>query len=266
MPVDEVYLLPTRGPLEANLDLIRQLESMGISIHLRLSPFEKTISRLELEEAAGGDYLRFTTAPRSGTALLAKRLFDVAVASVLLLLLSPLLLVAALLVRLTSRGAAIFRQERAGMGGRAFTLYKFRTMVQGAEKDRAKLEDQNEMEGPVFKIKADPRVTGLGKVLRKTSIDELPQLWNVLKGDMSLVGPRPLPTYEVEKFEPWQRRRMTMRPGITCLWQISGRNKVTTFVEWMRLDLEYVDRWSLGLDLKILLKTIPAVLGARGAY
>jgi exopolysaccharide biosynthesis polyprenyl glycosylphosphotransferase len=266
MPVDEIYLLPPPGPLEQNLDLIRQCESMGISVHLRLAPFEKTISRLELVEAAGGDYLRFTTAPRSGTGLAAKRLLDVVGASLLLLLLSPLLLLAALLVKLTSRGPAVFRQERAGMNGRAFTLYKFRTMVEGAEKDRARLEGQNEMDGPVFKIKADPRITWLGKILRKTSVDELPQLWNVVKGDMSLVGPRPLPLYEVEKFEPWQRRRMSMRPGITCLWQVMGRNRVTSFAEWMRLDLEYVDRWSLGLDFNILLKTVPAVLGARGAY
>src|SRR5882672_10377033 len=266
MPEDEVYLLPSGGPLEGNLDLIRQCESMGMTVHLRLAPFEKTISRLELEEAAGGDYLRFTTAPRSGTALFAKRLLDVVGASLLLLLLAPFLLFVALIVKLSSRGPAVFRQERAGMNGRDFTLYKFRTMVEGAEKDRAGLESKNEMEGPVFKIKEDPRVTGLGRFLRRSSLDELPQLWNVVKGDMSLVGPRPLPTYEVEKFEPWQRRRMSMRPGITCLWQVKGRNKVSTFVEWMRLDLEYVDRWSLALDLKILLKTIPAVLAARGAY
>jgi exopolysaccharide biosynthesis polyprenyl glycosylphosphotransferase len=266
MPVDEIYLLPPLGPLEQNLDLIRQCESMGTTVHLRLAPFEKTISRLELVEAAGGDYLRFTTAPRSGTGLAAKRMLDLVGAVFLLVVLSPLLLLVALLVRLTSRGPAIFRQERAGMNGRTFTLYKFRTMVDGAEKDRAQLEQQNELDGPAFKIKADPRVTGLGKFLRKSSIDELPQLWNVIKGDMSLVGPRPLPTYEVEKFEPWQRRRMSMRPGITCLWQVMGRNRVTSFAEWMRLDLEYVDRWSLTLDLNILLRTVPAVLGARGAY
>jgi exopolysaccharide biosynthesis polyprenyl glycosylphosphotransferase len=266
MPIDEVYLLPSSGPLEKYLDLIRRCEAMGMTLHLRLAPFEKTISRLELAEVGGGDYLRFTTAPRSSSALFAKRLLDVVGSSVLLVILSPLILLIAVLVKLTSRGPAIFRQDRAGMNGRTFTLYKFRTMVEGAEKDRAGLEAQNEMEGPVFKIKEDPRITGLGRFLRKMSIDELPQLWNVVKGDMSLVGPRPLPTYEVDKFEPWQRRRMTMRPGITCLWQVSGRNKLTTFAEWMRLDLEYVDRWSLGLDLKILLRTIPAVLGGRGAY
>ncbi len=265
-PVDEVYLLPTSGPLEGNLELIRRCESVGMMVHLRLTPFEKTISRLELGEIAGGDYLRFTTAPKSGVALTAKRILDVLVASLLLVILSPFLLLVGLLVRLTSRGPAIFRQERAGRNGRVFTLFKFRTMAEGAEQERAGLESKNEMEGPVFKIRNDPRVTGLGKFLRKTSIDEIPQLWNVVKGDMSLVGPRPLPIYEVEKFEAWQRRRMSMRPGITCLWQVSGRSRVTSFSEWMKLDLEYVDQWSLSLDLKILLRTIPAVLGTRGAY
>lgn len=265
-PVDEVFLLPTAGPLEGNLELIRRCESMGMVIHLRLAPFEKTISRLELGEIGGGEYLRFTTAPKSGVALTAKRILDVVAASVLLLLLSPFLLLVGLLVRLTSRGPAIFRQERAGRNGRVFTLFKFRTMAQGAEKARAGMEALNEMDGPVFKVKDDPRVTGLGRFLRKASIDELPQLWNVVKGDMSLVGPRPLPLYEVEKFESWQRRRMSMRPGITCLWQVSGRSGVTSFSEWMRLDLEYVDQWSLALDAKILLRTIPAVLGTRGAY
>jgi lipopolysaccharide/colanic/teichoic acid biosynthesis glycosyltransferase len=152
------------------------------------------------------------------------------------------------------------------MNGRPFTLYKFRTMVEGAEKKRTELESQNELDGPAFKIKEDPRVTGLGRVLRKLSLDELPQLWNVVKGDMSLVGPRPLPVYEVEKFERWQRRRMSMRPGITCIWQIRGRNRVTSFDEWMKMDLEYVDRWSLGLDFRILVLTVPAVLAGRGAY
>jgi exopolysaccharide biosynthesis polyprenyl glycosylphosphotransferase len=266
MPVDEVFLLPSAGTLESQLDLVRQCESIGMSVHLRLTPFEKTLSRLELVEAGGGDYLRFTTAPKSGPALLAKRVMDVVIALLMLLLLSPLLLLMGLLVTLTSKGPAIFRQKRAGMSGRVFTLYKLRTMVEGAEKSRDKLEAKNEMDGPVFKIKEDPRITGLGRFLRKTSIDELPQLWNVVRGDMSLVGPRPLPIYEVEKFEPWQRRRMSMRPGLTCLWQVCGRNRVVSFAEWMKLDLEYVDRWSLALDLQILLQTIPAVLGARGAY
>jgi exopolysaccharide biosynthesis polyprenyl glycosylphosphotransferase len=266
MPVDDVFLIPSGGPLEQHVDLIHQCETMGMTVHLKLAPFERMISRLELVEAAGGDYLKFTTTPKNEAALVAKRILDVAAAGLALILLTPLLLLVALLVKLTSKGPVIFLQQRAGMNGRAFTLYKFRTMVEGAEKERETLQAQNELDGPAFKIKRDPRITPLGKILRMTSIDEFPQFWNVIRGDMSLVGPRPLPLYEVEKFEPWQRRRMSMRPGITCLWQISGRSRVISFAEWMKLDLEYVDRWSLGLDLQILLRTVPAVLGARGAY
>ncbi len=265
-PVDEVYLLPQEGALDRQRALVEQCEIMGITVHLRLAPFERMLSRLEIHESAGTPFLSFSTAPRNGAGLVVKRLMDFSGALAMLALLSPFLALVGLLIRLTSRGPAVFRQDRSGMNGRVFTLYKFRTMTLGAEKQRSGLEAQNEMQGPVFKIKDDPRVTGLGKWLRKSSIDELPQLWNILKGDMSLVGPRPLPVYEVEKFERWQRRRMAMRPGITCLWQIMGRNRVTDFSEWMKLDLEYVDRWSLGLDLKILLRTIPAVLGGRGAY
>jgi exopolysaccharide biosynthesis polyprenyl glycosylphosphotransferase len=265
-PVDEVYLLPRSDRIDPYRALIEQCEAMGMTVHLRLSTYEHMLSRIELHSMGGADFLMFTTKSRSAVQLGLKRLLDVLVSLTMLLLLSPLLIVVALLVKLTSRGPVVFRQDRAGMSGRVFTLYKFRTMRQGAELERAALESKNEMDGPVFKIKEDPRITGLGSILRKTSIDELPQLWNVVKGDMSLVGPRPLPVYEVEKFERWQRRRMTMRPGITCLWQVMGRNRVTDFAEWMKLDLDYVDRWSFALDVAILLKTVPAVLGGRGAY
>ncbi len=265
-PIDEVYLLPKGDQIDPYRPLIEKCEAMGITVHLRLTAYERLLSRVELHTMGGAEYLMFSTAPRSVVQLGLKRALDLAGSLAALLLLSPLLLLVAILVKLTSRGPAIFAQERAGMNGRVFTLYKFRTMRQGAELERAGLESKNELDGPAFKIKEDPRITGLGKFLRKTSIDEFPQFWNVLKGDMSLVGPRPLPVYEVEKFESWQRRRMTMRPGITCLWQIMGRNRVTSFAEWMKLDLEYVDRWSLGLDVKILLKTVPAVLIGRGAY
>jgi len=265
-PVDEVYLLPQTGTLEGCREIVERCELMGIMVHLRLAPFERVISRLSVGEVAGAEYLTFSTAPRSGMMLSVKRLIDVTGALGMLALLSPALLLVGLLVRLTSRGPAVFRQDRAGMNGRTFTLYKFRTMVEGAEQGRFTLESRNEMDGPAFKIKSDPRITRLGRFLRKNSIDELPQLLNVLKGDMSLVGPRPLPMYEVEKFDSWHRRRMTMRPGITCLWQVMGRNRVTNFAEWMKLDLEYVDRWSLGLDFKILARTIPAVVVGRGAF
>jgi lipopolysaccharide/colanic/teichoic acid biosynthesis glycosyltransferase len=170
------------------------------------------------------------------------------------------------MVKLTSPGPAIFRQRRAGLHGQPFEMLKFRTMIADAESKREELESFNVMQGPVFKLDNDPRITPLGRWLRKTSIDELPQLINVLKGEMSLVGPRPLPVYEVEKFaEAKHRRRLSMKPGLTCLWQVSGRNKVTDFQEWVRLDLEYIDHWSIILDIYILLRTIPVVIAGIGA-
>jgi lipopolysaccharide/colanic/teichoic acid biosynthesis glycosyltransferase len=194
-----------------------------------------------------------------------KRALDFLVALILLTLLSPLLAVVALLIKLTSDGPVFFLQERIGFNKRRFLVSKFRTMIPGAEAMVHQLERLNEMSGPVFKIKYDPRITPLGQFLRRTSIDELPQLWNVLKGDMSLVGPRPLPVRDYQGFnEDWQRRRFSTRPGITCLWQISGRNSIN-FDQWMKLDLQYLDEWSLWLDLKILARTIPAVLKGTGA-
>jgi lipopolysaccharide/colanic/teichoic acid biosynthesis glycosyltransferase len=175
------------------------------------------------------------------------------------------MLLALILVKIDSDGPAIFSQERIGLNKRRFRLYKFRSMVQNAEKLQAQLESLNEVKGPVFKITDDPRITGVGRFLRKTSIDELPQFFNVLKGDMSLVGPRPLPVRDYSGFNnDWQRRRFSVRPGITCLWQVSGRSSVS-FEQWMRLDIQYIDHWSLWLDIKILAKTIPAVLKGSGA-
>ena len=182
-----------------------------------------------------------------------------------LILLLPMAVIG-IVIRLTSKGPAVFRQMRAGKHGKPFVMYKFRSMADDAEMRRAEMEPFNQMNGPVFKIDQDPRITPFGRWLRRTSMDELPQLFNVLFGDMSLVGPRPLPVYEVEKFEDAaQRRRLSVKPGMTCLWQISGRNQVVDFHEWVRLDLDYIDRWSLGLDFKILLRTIPAVLSGLGA-
>lgn len=172
----------------------------------------------------------------------------------------------ALLIRLTSPGPVLFRQQRAGLNGRPFTMYKFRSMVTNAEQLKHELEQLNEMSGPVFKLTNDPRVTPIGRFLRRYSIDELPQLINVLRGEMSLVGPRPLPLDEVARFDDVaHRRRLSVKPGLTCLWQISGRSELRDFKEWVRLDLEYIDHWSLWLDFKILLRTIPVVLTAKGA-
>jgi exopolysaccharide biosynthesis polyprenyl glycosylphosphotransferase len=197
--------------------------------------------------------------------MMIKRALDVLGSLLLLLLLAPLFSIVALLIKLTSEGDVFFLQERVGYNKRKFLIYKFRTMVPNAEKMMAELENLNEVSGPVFKIKNDPRMTRLGKLLRRTSIDELPQLFNVLKGDMSLVGPRPLPVRDYQGFnEDWQRRRFSVRPGITCLWQVTGRCSIT-FEQWMKLDLQYLDEWSLWLDLKILARTIPAVLKGSGA-
>jgi exopolysaccharide biosynthesis polyprenyl glycosylphosphotransferase len=189
---------------------------------------------------------------------------DVTGSALGLAVLSPLFALVALFIKATSPGPVLFAQERMGLNGRRFKCLKFRTMIVDAEARLAELQHLNEVDGPVFKIRRDPRITKIGVFLRKASVDELPQLWNVLRGDMSLVGPRPPIPAEVEKYERWQRRRLSMRPGITCLWQISGRSNVD-FDRWMRLDLNYIDNWSLALDLVILLKTVPAVLTTRGA-
>ncbi len=263
--VDEVFLVVTQPDLGPVLKAVRECDAMGVVVHLNLPVFEEIASRLETTAVDDRNFLTFSALPPREFQLFVKRAGDIAGSLLLLLLLSPVLLVTALAVALGSPGGAIFRQQRVGRNGRTFVLYKFRTMASGAEAQRAALEAKNELDGPAFKIKDDPRVTRLGRFLRKSSLDELPQLWNVLKGDMSLVGPRPLPDYEVEKFQPWHRRRMSMRPGITGLWQISGRNEVR-FDDWMRLDLEYIDRWSLWLDAAILLRTLPAVVLRKGAY
>lgn len=198
--------------------------------------------------------------------MMVKRVIDFAGAAVLILIFGVPMLIVALAIKLTSPGPVLFRQLRSGLNGKPFTMLKFRSMVTDAEQRRHELEVLNEMSGPVFKVTNDPRVTPLGRFLRRYSIDEWPQLFNVLRGEMSLVGPRPLPVDEVKRFDDLaHRRRLSVKPGLTCLWQVSGRNNVRDFREWVRLDLEYIDNWSLWLDLKILLRTIPAVLSGTGA-
>lgn len=193
-----------------------------------------------------------------------KRAIDVVGASFGLLMASPIMAAAALAIRLDSKGPVVFTQPRAGLGGKPFRIYKFRTMIPDAEAKRAKLAKENEQDGPAFKIKDDPRITKVGKFLRKTSIDELPQLWNVLRGDMTLVGPRPLPVNESDACEGWQRRRLDVTPGLTCIWQVKGRSRVS-FAEWVRMDVTYIRRRTIWHDLSILFQTIPAVLLRRGA-
>ncbi len=211
----------------------------------------------------GRNYLTFETRLLRGGELVVKRLFDIVVSSSVLFFLFPLLAATALVVKLTSRGPVFFRQIRCGRNGRKFYLYKFRSMVINAEQKLKELKARNEMTGPVFKLTNDPRVTPVGRFLRKCSLDEFPQFWNVLKGEMSIVGPRPPLPNEVEEYEPWQRRRLSMPPGITCIWQVSGRNSIG-FEEWMEMDLRYIDNWSLWLDFKLLFLTFRAVFARTG--
>jgi exopolysaccharide biosynthesis polyprenyl glycosylphosphotransferase len=231
--------------------------------------FDLKLARAELEEIQDYVILSVYTGPMGGWPILAKRAFDFLASFCLIILLSPLFLVVAFLVKLTSPGGPVFFvQDRIGLRKRKIKVIKFRTMVPGAEERLTALERYNEASGPVFKIKNDPRVTFLGRFLRKTSIDELPQLFNVLKGDMSLVGPRPLPLRDYAGFsQDWHRRRFSVKPGITCLWQIHGRASLSQpFEKWMQMDMDYIDRWSLWLDFKILAQTLPAVIHGKGAY
>ncbi|HET9227310.1 MAG TPA: sugar transferase [Thermoanaerobaculia bacterium] len=263
--VDDVIFAVHRRELDRLEDLFLSLQEQGIRTRFAMDLFPHTRARIEMEELDGMPLLSFATTPTSQIQLMAKRALDVVLASILLLLALPLVPLIALAIKVTSGGGSVlFRQTRCGLNGRFFTLYKFRTMVEDAEERRRELLHLNEMKGPVFKLKSDPRVTWLGRILRRFSLDELPQFWNVLRGDMSLVGPRPPIPEEVAQYKRWQRRRLAMKPGLTCLWQISGRNNVD-FERWMQLDLEYIDSWSPMLDLKILLKTIPVVLSGRGA-
>jgi exopolysaccharide biosynthesis polyprenyl glycosylphosphotransferase len=262
--VDEVIFVVSKEALGRLEEVFLICEEEGIKTRVMLSFFPHLASKVYLEALHELPLLTFTTTPQNEYLLFIKNAADVVLAAVLLVILAPVLFSVALLIKLTSHGPVIFRQIRCGLGGRRFVLYKFRSMTYDAEQKKSQLEHLNEMSGPVFKLSNDPRCTGLGRFLRKFSLDELPQLLNILRGDMSFVGPRPPIPEEVEKYQRWQRRRLRMKPGLTCLWQISGRNEVD-FAQWMKMDLEYIDSWSLLLDLKILLKTIPIVLLGKGA-
>jgi exopolysaccharide biosynthesis polyprenyl glycosylphosphotransferase len=264
--VDEVVVaLPMRSLHFRASEVAAICEEQGILIRFISNLFDGRMSRPHVEVMEGDSLITHHSVTLDGWPVVIKRAVDIAVSLFMSLLLLPVFLLTALLIKLTSPGPVFFVQKRLGLNKRHFGIYKFRTMVVDAEKRMKEIEHLNEVSGPVFKIKNDPRITPIGRFLRKTSIDELPQLFNVLKGDMSLVGPRPLPLRDYEGFsEDWQRRRFSVRPGVTCLWQIGGRSSIS-FEQWMELDLQYIDKWSLMLDFKILLKTIPAVLKGSGA-
>jgi exopolysaccharide biosynthesis polyprenyl glycosylphosphotransferase len=264
--VDEVAIyLPLRSYYEQASQVAALCEQHGILVRFSSEIFNLRIARSRAVDIDGVAHITAHSGSNDVAALVAKRALDIIVSSVLLAVLWPLIVAVALLIKLNSEGPVLFRQERIGLNKRRFRIFKFRTMVVNAEKMMVELQAMNEVTGPVFKMKCDPRCTRIGTFLRRTSIDELPQLLNVLTGDMSLVGPRPLPVRDYQGFsEDWQRRRFSIRPGITCLWQVHGRSEIP-FDKWMELDLQYVDEWSLWLDLKILARTVPAVLKGFGA-
>jgi len=264
--VDEVVIcLPIKSLYDHMRKIVELCEEQGIIVRVLSGIFDLKSGRLTIEQFGDQTFTVMYAGAMNGSAMLVKRLLDFSLSLVLLIFLAPVLLAIAILVKVSSPGPVFFVQERVGINKRRFRMIKFRTMIAAAEEKLAELDDLNEMIGPVFKIKDDPRITWVGKFLRSWSLDELPQLINVLKGDMGLVGPRPLPVRDYNGFDQdWQRRRFSVRPGLTCLWQISGRCNLP-FERWMELDLEYIDRWSLWLDLKILIMTIPAVFKGTGA-
>ncbi len=261
--IDEIVFAVGSERLAGLEEVFLLCDEEGVSTRVAVDFFPHVNSKVHLDELGATPLLTFSAAPHDEIRLLVKRITDVVLAATGIVVLLPFMMLIALLVRITSRGPAIFRQERCGLNGRKFTFYKFRSMCYNAEELKPGVAHLSRRD-TAFKIPNDPRLTPIGRYLRKFSIDEWPQLWNILRGDMSLVGPRPAVPDEVEQYKQWQRRRLRMRPGLTCLWALAGRDKLD-FETWMRMDMQYIDNWSLGLDWKILLLTIPRVLIGHGA-
>jgi exopolysaccharide biosynthesis polyprenyl glycosylphosphotransferase len=263
--VDEVYLAASVVSHHAELQAaIAACEGIGTGFAVPVHPFRLGRSLPRVRGLGEDGYLHYRPGEERPVAQRVKRAMDIVGAAIGLLTLSPLLILVAVLIKFESRGSVFFPQLRVGQNGRMFRMLKFRSMVLDAEKYQRALLEANEQAGPVFKVRRDPRITRVGAFIRRYSIDELPQLWNVLRGDMSIVGPRPPILKEVQQYQPWQRRRLSVRPGLTCFWQVSGRNEIG-FDQWMQLDLQYVDQWSIGTDLRLIARTIPAVFTGSGA-
>jgi exopolysaccharide biosynthesis polyprenyl glycosylphosphotransferase len=262
--IDVVVIAVPRTRLSDVERAVHVCEEQGVEVRLSLDVLRLGPGRMSVADMDGHPMLAFTRTPTDTLALVAKRVFDVVMSALVIVALSPVFASIAIAIRLDAPGPIFFRQRRIGQSGRVFEMLKFRSMYRDAEARLEALRAQNEMSGPVFKMANDPRVTKVGRFLRRTSLDEFPQFWNVLKGEMSIVGPRPPVPSEVRQYKRWQRRRLSMKPGITCIWQVSGRNNID-FDRWMELDLQYIDEWSLWGDIRICLRTIPAVLTARGA-
>ena len=264
--VDEVVIcLPVKSFYDEIQDIVKRAEKQGIVIRYLSQLFDTKVSRLYTGSIEGYSIMTMASGPQVGWQLVMKRVLDLILSAAAIILTLPIMLLAAVMMKLDSPGPILFAQKRIGYNKRIFRCYKFRTMVMDAEKLQAGLESRNEMDGPVFKIKDDPRITKVGKWLRKFSIDELPQFFNVIRGEMSLVGPRPLPMRDFENFEEdWLHRRCSVLPGLTCTWQINGRSNIG-FEKWIKLDMQYIDNWNLYEDLKILIKTIPVIIRGQGA-
>ena len=263
--IDHVVFFPPHNRPEDVTEALSRCEELGVSASFAVDLIQLSAAIPRIGFLYDRPFIEFDVAPKRPAALAVKHGLDIVAAACGILLLLPLLIALSIAIAISMGRPVLFHQERAGLYGRRFRMLKFRTMVADAEDRRAGLGERNEMTGPVFKLTDDPRVTRLGRFLRRSSLDELPQLFNVLTGAMSLVGPRPLPAAEQQQIVGWRRRRLSMKPGITGLWQVSGRNDID-FEEWMALDLRYIDDWSLGLDLRILLRTIPAVMRGKGAH
>jgi exopolysaccharide biosynthesis polyprenyl glycosylphosphotransferase len=262
-PVDGVVVaLPITDP--AVQQVVEECKLQGVSVEILLDDFSSLINSSRLVYGMGVPRLLISSIPHTNVALVWKRLTDIVISALALIICLPIFAAIAIAIKLDDGGPVFFAQVRVGLRGKKFFMYKFRSMCVDAEQKRKELLHLNEMSGPVFKLKHDPRVTRVGRFIRRTSLDELPQLWNVLKGDMSLVGPRPPLPYEVDQYDYPHRRRLSVKPGLTCLWQISGRNNID-FDRWMDLDMAYIDNWSYLNDLKIIAKTIPAILKRTGA-
>jgi exopolysaccharide biosynthesis polyprenyl glycosylphosphotransferase len=264
--IDEVIVcLPIKSQFDRIVEIVNRCEEQGIMVRVVADILADSVSHSSIDQVGGNALVSLHPHAINGSGASVKRLIDLAGAGLLITFLIPVFAVAATVVTLSSSGPVFFRQDRLGLNKKIFKMIKFRTMVADASTRQSELEDLNEASGPVFKIGNDPRITRVGRFLRRTSIDELPQLINVLRGEMSLVGPRPLPVRDYEGFsEDWHRRRFSVRPGISGLWQVAGRSNLP-FDQWMELDLKYINEWSLALDFKVLLRTLPAVVKGTGA-
>jgi exopolysaccharide biosynthesis polyprenyl glycosylphosphotransferase len=262
--VDEVIFNVDSSRLAGLEEIFLHCDEQGVRTRVAIDFFPHVNSEITLDRVAGAPLLTFSAAPLEDVRLLVKRFFDIAVSLAALILLSPFIAVIAAIIKLTSHGPVLYRQERCGLNGRKFTMYKFRSMVENADELKTRYAHMSQR-SVAFKIAHDPRVTSIGRWLRKFSIDEVPQLYNVLRGEMSVVGPRPPIPVEVERYELWQKRRLRMRPGLTCIWAVCGRDHID-FNSWMRMDISYIENWSLKLDWSIILRTIPHVLAGKGAH